>query len=122
MSQLDRISAQTNCWLFIGGQHSNAGSQFIHYTSPRLRKDAKQDAQRLTNQFNFIVNGLMHARRKDALELGKTLAESRQETAVVREQMRAAQKALADREEELQRKIAEIAEIKARLERRDSEE
>jgi hypothetical protein len=62
--------------MFFAAQHPSGTSPFIHYSSPRLRKDAKEDTQRLVNDFGIMVKGLLHARRKDALELGKTLAKA----------------------------------------------
>lgn len=61
------------------------------------------------------MNGLVHARRKDALELGKALAKAKQSSEIAEEKMRAAREALEDRQQELALKDAEIAEYKARL-------
>jgi predicted nucleic acid-binding Zn-ribbon protein len=47
--------------------------------------------------------------------MGKALAQATQDTEKAGKEMRAAQEALEDREQELARKDAEIAEYKARL-------
>jgi hypothetical protein len=41
-----------NCWLFVAAQRPNANGQFIHYASPRLRRDAKEDTKQLAQPFN----------------------------------------------------------------------
>ncbi|KZP25726.1 hypothetical protein FIBSPDRAFT_733519 [Athelia psychrophila] len=77
--QSERLSMETNSWMFVAAQHPNANGQLIHYTSPRLRRDAREDTVAFVQQFSVIINGLVHARRKDALEMGKALETSRRE-------------------------------------------
>jgi hypothetical protein len=113
--QLEQISAETNCWMFVAAQHPNGILPFINYTSPRLRKDAKGDAQQLVNEFQVLISGLIHARRKDALELGKTLAKANEENARVELKLGAVREAMQKQESEWASKDLEIAEYKARL-------
>ncbi|KIM71633.1 hypothetical protein PILCRDRAFT_830226 [Piloderma croceum F 1598] len=88
------VSKETNAWLFVAAQHPNASGQFIHYTSPRLRRKEKEDTKEIVQQFHATVNSLMNARRKDALEMGRALENSRHE--------------LAQKEDEVRKQVDEI--------------
>ena len=99
--QSERVSKETNAWLFVAAQHPNASGQFIHYTSPRLRREAKDNTKEIVQQFHTTVNSLMNARRKDALEMGRALEISRHE--------------LAQKEDEVCKQVDEIHEKDALL-------
>jgi hypothetical protein len=98
--------------MFVAAQHPNATSPFVHYTSPRLRRDAKGDAQRLVNEFQVLMNGLIHARRRDALELAKTLEKANIQKEEAEAKLRAVQEAMHRQKAELE---LEIVEYRARL-------
>jgi len=99
----------------MAAQHPNASGQFIHYASPRLRREAKSDTQHLVNQFHVVINGLISARRKDALELGKALAQANQIIQDTQAEAEAASQELGLRTRELEEKEALIARYKSML-------
>jgi uncharacterized coiled-coil DUF342 family protein len=101
--------------MFVAAQHPNGVHPFINYTSPRLRKDTKGDAQRLVNEFQVLINGLIHARRKDALELGKSLEKANQKTERAQAEVRAVRVAIQQQQAELASKNEEIAQYRAKL-------
>lgn len=85
----------------MAAQHPNASGQFIHYTSPQLRREAKNDTKEIVQQFHTTVNSLMNAHCKDALEMGRALEISRHE--------------LAQKEDEVRKQVDEIREKDALL-------
>ncbi|KAJ7039478.1 hypothetical protein C8F04DRAFT_922409, partial [Mycena alexandri] len=67
------LAQETSSWIFFAAQHVNANDAFLHYTSPRLLRDSKDDVEEITNHFNRVFLDLKNARQKDALELSKKL-------------------------------------------------
>jgi dsDNA-specific endonuclease/ATPase MutS2 len=55
-------------------QHHSASKPFVHYTSPRFRRDAKDQLSEFTNKFNTLISSLIKARYLEAMELEKKLA------------------------------------------------
>jgi uncharacterized protein YbcC (UPF0753/DUF2309 family) len=111
----ERVSLETDSWLFVAAQHPSATGQFVHYTSPRLRQEAESDTQQLINQFHVLMNGLIAARRKEALELGKALAQANKSVEAAEADAQAARQALAQQKLEMERKDELIAQYKSRL-------
>jgi hypothetical protein len=71
----------------ILAQHSNAKMQAIHYTSPRLRTDALQDAGSIVREFARITQALKTAKRQEAVALAMRLALVEEEKARVKEEL-----------------------------------
>jgi hypothetical protein len=108
MDQIERLAHETNCWVYIAAQHPNATGDFIHYTSPRLRREGKSEMEKIMTDVHITFSALMSARRKDAIELGKALATAKQ----------AAEAAEANAEvmrRTVEAQQAEIAEYRAKL-------
>jgi hypothetical protein len=101
--------------LFVAAQQPNSASQFIHYTSPRLRRDAKTDMQHIINQFGILINGLTNARRREALELGKALAQATEAAEAAEAEAQATRQALAQQTTEMAQKDALLAQYRSRL-------
>ena len=57
-------------------QHGNSGSSATHFTSSSLRRDAKEDAVGLINQFHSITRALLLTKRQGALDMAKKLVEA----------------------------------------------
>jgi F0F1-type ATP synthase membrane subunit b/b' len=51
----------------------------VHYSSPRFRRDAKDELGKITNTFNTLISALIKARYHDAKELEKKLAAATQQ-------------------------------------------
>ena len=62
-----------------------------------------------------MVNGLLHARRKDALELGKALAKASEAAEKAEAEAKLMHEAMHDQQAELASMQLQIAEYKARL-------
>lgn len=73
--------------MFFGAQHVSATAATIHYTSPRLSRDAPDNMELLINQFCQTISKLVHARRTEAMALLNRLqqAEEEKELALARE-------------------------------------
>jgi hypothetical protein len=54
--------------------------------------------QQLVNQFNILINGLINARRKEALELAKALAQANKTAEAAEAEAQAARQALAQKD------------------------
>ncbi|KII92990.1 hypothetical protein PLICRDRAFT_62370, partial [Plicaturopsis crispa FD-325 SS-3] len=105
----ERSSHETNSWLFIAAQHPHASAQFVHWTSPRLRRDAKADVTDLVNRFQTMINSLINARRKDAFEMGKALEDERTRRNEAEKEAESSRQAVQQQEAELKDKNALIA-------------
>ena len=75
-------------------QHGSSGSSATHFTSSSLRRDAKEDAVSLINQFHSITRALLLTKRQEALDMAKKLVEAE-------ESIQNAHKVLASREAQL---------------------
>lgn len=100
LSQAERLSAEANCWIFLGGQHPNANAPFLHYTSSKLRADALQEATALANTFGDITYGLTQVRRHEAMDIAKKYSEARRDAADARAGEQEARRLLAEKEKE----------------------
>ncbi|TFK69716.1 hypothetical protein BDN72DRAFT_897013 [Pluteus cervinus] len=69
ISRCERISVETGCWLLIGAHHANANTPAIHYTSPKLRLEARDQVSDLTTKFWRLTSSLINARRVEAVAL-----------------------------------------------------
>jgi hypothetical protein len=81
MAQCEQISHETGCWLFLAAQHPNATKPYLHYTSPRLRRDAMPQTTAITNQFHGLMTDLHRARYQNAFELQTELAQAQKTAA-----------------------------------------
>src|ERR1700761_3414790 len=59
MPQCERLSQETGCWLHFSAQHLFAHGGFLHYTSPRLLREAKKDAEQIINHANRVYATLI---------------------------------------------------------------
>jgi hypothetical protein len=101
---------ETNCWLVVLAQHPNAAGHFIHYESPRMRREAKADTKKLVTDFNMTISSLISARRKDAIEMGKALALAEKQRGDAEAEAESSHQALERQQDELQKKETEMAE------------
>jgi phage-related minor tail protein len=62
----------------LTAQHPTAIKPYLHYASPRLRRDAKAQTSSITNQFHVIMSNLHRARYQNALELQTQLSQAEQ--------------------------------------------
>ena len=101
---------ETCCWLVVLAQHPNAANHFIHYESPRLRREAKNNTKELLENFNIIISSLMSARRRDAVEMGKALALAEKQKSDAEAEAEGSRQALERQMDTLRRKETEMAE------------
>lgn len=85
--QAERISVETGCWLFVAAQHTTARLPFIHYSSPRLRRDGSKSLEDAVNQFSKMFSGLVAARRLEAQEMHDRMLESQAEAKKSQEEL-----------------------------------
>ncbi|KAJ7624182.1 hypothetical protein B0H17DRAFT_963842, partial [Mycena rosella] len=100
----------TSCYVFATVQHIHAVEPFIHYSSPRFLRDAKEDVEHVTNNFHKIFHTLKASREFVATVLQKELdvaKADRASTSLLLE--------MANNDAEVQR--AKIAEQEAQLEK-----
>lgn len=109
------MAYETNSWVFLAAQHPHAIGEFIHFTSPRLLRDAKSDMEELVNDLNATFTGLMNARRKNALDMGRALAKAQQVASTAKAEASAMRRELEAHHAELAVKEAELAQYRMRL-------
>jgi phage-related minor tail protein len=62
----------------LTAQHPTAIKPYLHYASPRLRRDAKAQTSSITNQFHVVMSDLHRARYQNAFELRTQLSQAEQ--------------------------------------------
>lgn len=94
LTQCEKLSAETNCWLVIAAQHNGSGSAATHFTSPSLRREAMEEVVGIINSFQEITSMLLSAKRQDATAMLKELGEAKEQVRVLREQVASQEAAL----------------------------
>ncbi|KAJ7617487.1 hypothetical protein DFH06DRAFT_945293, partial [Mycena polygramma] len=89
----EQVSHETGCWLYFASQHVSARDPFLHYASPRIRREGRAEVQDITNQFNGLFLSLIAARNQDSKELHKKLQIAAAKEAVVEKELVAAREA-----------------------------
>lgn len=89
-------------------QQAIGSSAAVHFTSPRLRREATEEAGDLINDFQSLMTSLVLAKRSEALALAKQLqdAQNRVKESEMKEDK--AQQATKVAEEKLAQKDAEL--------------
>ncbi|KAG6826052.1 hypothetical protein H0H92_001294 [Tricholoma furcatifolium] len=97
ISRAERLSAETNCWLFMAGQSRSAASanNFYHYASPALVEDAYDQTNQLINLFGGTVEALVTLRKEEVVQLNLRFNELSKGKEEAEKQTREAQKELA---------------------------
>ncbi|KAF8880857.1 hypothetical protein BD779DRAFT_1445880, partial [Infundibulicybe gibba] len=108
----ERISEETGCWLVLMARHAT-GPPVIHFSSSRLRRDAKPDATDLVNRFSNLTSALLVAKRDEALQLAKKLDEVEAQKQAADAEISATRETLASQEAEIAAKDALIARYRA---------
>jgi len=102
LNQCEDVSLKTGCWLFIGAQHANASAGALHYASPRLIKDGRQETNAFATQFLQLMKQVSDARKVDVLELQGKLQKTEREMTAIEESKKNAEVMLEAALEELQ--------------------
>ena len=61
------MAVQCDAYMMLVCQQASGSSAAVHYTSPRLRKEAKQDTVEIIQNYQSLMNRLLLSRRQDAL-------------------------------------------------------
>jgi hypothetical protein len=70
-----------------------ATEPFLHYASPRILKEAKQDVEQITNHFNRTFLTLIAARNADTKDMHKKLLAVQENEKAAKEALEASQSA-----------------------------
>ncbi|KAF6758358.1 hypothetical protein DFP72DRAFT_751643, partial [Ephemerocybe angulata] len=107
MTRCESISVRTGCWLYVAVQHPASRTPFMHYSSPKLRREASQALATFHEQVSMAMTALVHSDRKarvtEAIELLK------QEARAV-----AAEEKSQKMEDELSRAQSKVADLEAK--------
>lgn len=85
MLQCEDISLKTGCWLFVGAQHANALGAPLHYASPRLRKDGRQETNTFASDFLQLMKNVSESRKVDVLKLQGQLRKTELDMAIMQQ-------------------------------------
>lgn len=72
--QAEHLSTRTKSWLYIAAQHPSSNLSFIHYASPKLRKNSESLAK-LHRTASVVMGGLRDASRKTVTKLATQVRE-----------------------------------------------
>jgi hypothetical protein len=98
------MAHETGSWIYFTAQHPTARSPFVHYSSPRFRREGRRDVEKITNDFSALYSRLVAARRQDAQELHSKLI-------TLRKEMEEKERLLAEKEATLERYRLEVGEL-----------
>ncbi|KAJ7693705.1 hypothetical protein B0H17DRAFT_862983, partial [Mycena rosella] len=84
---------ETGCYLFFTAQHVAAKDPFVHYSSPRIRREGKPEVEDITNQFNRLFLSLIAARNQTTKGLHQKLLVAQEKEAQVKKDLADAREA-----------------------------
>ncbi|CAK5271713.1 unnamed protein product [Mycena citricolor] len=114
IERCERLSNETGSWVHLSVQHRFATDPFLHYTLPALLKEAKEDMNRITNDFSKLFKTLMAARNESTKELHKQLTaakEKEHQVTVALDESRAALDESRAAQEEAEKRAEMQAEV-----------
>ena len=88
-------------------------SPTVHYTSPRLGRDAPESMDEIINDFCRMIASLLQSRRTDAFVLASKLKQTEQENARLEASKALAEEGLIRVEQEKEKAIAEKQELQS---------
>ncbi|KAG6809040.1 hypothetical protein H0H92_001826, partial [Tricholoma furcatifolium] len=103
----ERLGEETGCWLLFLAQLPSSKA-LTHYSSSRLRREAKSDTLRVINQYQTLIRTLLAAKRDEAVTIQKRFEDSQRDLENVRQ-------AKAAMEAEMALKDAELARLRGAL-------
>ncbi|KAG6810148.1 hypothetical protein H0H92_013088 [Tricholoma furcatifolium] len=101
----ERLGEETGCWLLFLAQLPSSKA-LTHYSSSRLRREAKRDTLNVINQYQTVIRALLAAKRDEAVKIQKRYEETQRDLDNV-------QHALVEKEAELALRNAELARYRA---------
>ncbi|KAJ7740001.1 hypothetical protein DFH07DRAFT_965494 [Mycena maculata] len=90
MERCEQVSQETGCWLFFTAQHMFAKEPFLHYASPRIRKEGRKEVEEITNNFNRLFLTLIAARNHESKEMHRKLLAAEEKEADAQKELQAA--------------------------------
>ncbi|KAG6807711.1 hypothetical protein H0H92_006632 [Tricholoma furcatifolium] len=100
----ERLGEETGCWLLFLAQLPSSKA-LTHYSSSRLRREAKSDTLRLINQYQTLIRTLLAAKRDEAVSIQKRFEETQRDLESIR-------RAKVAMEAEMALKDAELAKLR----------
>lgn len=107
--------------MMLVSQQAGGSLAAVHYTSPRLRREAKQDTLEIIQGYQSLMNRLFLSRRQDALTalkekeiLEKQAEEAKEATKIAEERIKAQQIQLEAQSLLLQELQAKMDNLQAR--------
>ncbi|KAF9439869.1 hypothetical protein P691DRAFT_768681 [Macrolepiota fuliginosa MF-IS2] len=85
------LAEECNAYIIFMLQQAVGSSATVHYTSPRLCREAKEDTLEIIQQYQTLMNNLVLAKRQEALALAKQLYEAQDEANEARTHAQAAE-------------------------------
>ncbi|KAG6809251.1 hypothetical protein H0H92_001002 [Tricholoma furcatifolium] len=104
----ERLSEETGCWLLLLAQLPTSKA-LTHYSSSRLRRDAKSDTLQIINQYQTTIRTLLAAKRDEAITIQKWYEDARRDLDNAEQARVAIQAQLVAKEAELAAREAELA-------------
>ncbi|KAJ7753388.1 hypothetical protein DFH07DRAFT_774138 [Mycena maculata] len=115
MERCEQVSQETGCWLFFTAQHMFAKEPFLHYASPRIRKEGRKEVEEITNNFNRLFLTLIAARNHESKEMHRKLLAAEEKEADAQKELQAAREGEQRHEVEMAAAKAELEFYKAKL-------
>ncbi|KAG6825895.1 hypothetical protein H0H92_001962 [Tricholoma furcatifolium] len=98
----ERLGEETGCWLLFLAQLPSSKA-LTHYSSSRLRREAKADTLRVINQYQTLIRTLLAAKRDAAVTIQKRFEETQQDLEDTRRAKAAMEAEIALKDAELDR-------------------
>lgn len=96
-------------------QQAVGSSATVHYSSPRLRREAKEDTLDIIQQYQTLMNNLVLAKRQEALVLAKQLHDAQDQVAKAKTQAKEADAHIQAQQAQLDAQALLVKELEAKI-------
>ncbi|KAJ3566938.1 hypothetical protein NP233_g6683 [Leucocoprinus birnbaumii] len=76
VARLEALAHQTGCWIYLAAQHTTAINPFMHYVSPRLKREGATQLNQIHAQVSKLMRSLIESRRVAITEKNMELEET----------------------------------------------
>ncbi|KAJ3562490.1 hypothetical protein NP233_g9535 [Leucocoprinus birnbaumii] len=106
VAHLEALAHQTGCWIYLAAQHTTAVNPFVHYVSPRLKREGASQLNQIHAQVSKLMRSLIESRRAAVTEKNMELEETQAKLDDASKQLMEQEKKLQRQQELIDRLMA----------------
>ena len=109
------MAEESDAYIILMSQQAVGSSATVHYTSPRLRQEAKEETLEIIKEYQALMNNLVLAKREEALALAKQLHEAENRANTAKNQAEQAQQQIQAQQSQLDAQDLIVKDLQAKL-------